>query len=433
MGDIFRLRTNGSKPAASKATHARSGLIAALDVGSSKVACLIARADSGTIKVLGSALHESQGVRSGTVTSLELADRSIRKAVDAAEQLADHRIQDVILSVQGGQPRSLNARSECGLNGVLVDDIHLRGLLAEAKHRCREEGYETIQAAPTSYVVDQSRGVADPRGMFCDRLGVSVHAVAVRSGPLYNLRMAVQRCHLGIARQLYAAYASGLATLTADEISLGVTLIDMGAGCTSVAVFMEGALVHVESVPLGGAHVTADIARILSTPLNAAERIKSLYGSCFGEMDAGGDLVEVPLMGEEREQGSERVRRSKLTGIIQARMEEIFGELQSRLSKSGFDVAAGRRAVLTGGASQLAGVRELATRMLGKQVRLGRPQALPGLAAATGGPAYSTALGLLLAAATSQAEMNDPNPARANLKVERKGGLGRWLSASLFG
>src|SRR6266404_5166348 len=119
MGDIFRLRTNGSKPAAVKAPHARSGLIAALDVGSSKVACLIARAESGAIKVLGSAVHESHGMRSGTVTSLELADRSIRKAVDAAEQLADHRIQDVILSVQCGQPKSLNARAECALNGVL--------------------------------------------------------------------------------------------------------------------------------------------------------------------------------------------------------------------------------------------------------------------------------------------------------------------------
>jgi cell division protein FtsA len=433
MGDIFRLRTNGSKPAATKAPHAKSGLIAALDVGSSKVACLIARADSGTIKVLGSALHESHGVRSGTVTSLEQADRSIRKAVDAAEQLADHRIQDVILAVQGGQPKSLNARAECALNGALVDDMHLRSLLADAKHRCREDGYETIQAAPTAYVVDQSRGVADPRGMFCDRLGASVHAVAMRSGPLYNLRMAVQRCHLGIARQLYSGYASGLATLTADEMSLGVTLIDMGAGCTSVAIFAEDALVHVESVPLGGAHVTADVARLLSTPLSAAERIKSLYGSCFGEMEAGGDLVEVPLMGEEREQGSERVRRSKLTGIIHARMEEIFSELQSRLAKGGFDVAAGRRAVLTGGASQLAGARELATRVLGKQVRLGKPLSLPGLAAATAGPAYATALGLLIAGATSQAEMNDPNPPHATTKVERKGGIGRWLSASLFG
>src|SRR5215472_17458258 len=156
MGDIFRLRTNGSKPAATKAPHAKSGLIAALDVGSSKVACLIARADSGTKKVLGSALHESHGVRSGTVTSLEQADRSIRKAVDAAEQLADHRIQDVILAGQGGQPKSLNARAECALNGALVEDMHFRSLLADAKLRCREDSYETIQASPTAYVVDQS-------------------------------------------------------------------------------------------------------------------------------------------------------------------------------------------------------------------------------------------------------------------------------------
>ena len=178
MGDSFRPRVNGAR-----ALPARTGLIAALDVGTSKIACIIGRAESGGLRVLGAALHESHGIRAGAVTGLDLAEESIREAVDAAEKHADHRIQDVILSVQCGQPKSLTARAEHEIGGALVNDAHLRELLAEGKRACREEGYETIQAAPTGYVVDQSRGVRDPRGMFCDRLGVTVHAVAVKAGP----------------------------------------------------------------------------------------------------------------------------------------------------------------------------------------------------------------------------------------------------------
>src|SRR5262249_33471160 len=348
MGDTFRTKTS-AKANGARSLHARSGIVAALDVGSSKIACIIGRAEQGGIQVLGSALHESLGIRSGAVSNLDLAERCIREAVDAAEQLADMRIQDVILSVQCGQPKSLTTRAEGTTEGELVSDAHLFRLLGDAKRRCPEEAYETMQAAPTGSIVDQSRGVSDPRGMYCERLGVSVHAVAVRSGPLQNLRLAVERCHLTIARQLYAPYASGLATLTPDETALGATLIDIGGGCTSVAVFLEDSLVHVDTIPLGGAHITADIAKMLSAPLAAAERIKSLYGSALGELDGSGDLIEVPLMGEESDRGSDRVRRSVVTRIIQARLEEIFTEVQSRLKKSGFDVAAGRRAVLTGG------------------------------------------------------------------------------------
>src|ERR1041385_3521570 len=155
MGDTFRTRSN-VKANGTRSSHARNGIVVALDVGSSKVACIIGRAEQGGIQVLGSALHESLGIRSGAVSNLDAAERSIRAAVDAAEQLADMRIQDVILSVQCGQPKSLVARAAGPTAGALVSDAHLRNLLGEAKRRCREEGYETIQAAPTGYVVDQS-------------------------------------------------------------------------------------------------------------------------------------------------------------------------------------------------------------------------------------------------------------------------------------
>jgi cell division protein FtsA len=429
MGDSFRLRTNGAKP-----IPVRSGLIAALDIGSSKIACLIGRTEMGTLNVLGSSLKESQGVRSGAVSSLDLAEESIRETVEQAEQLAEQRVQDVIIGVQCGQPRSLSALAKSELGGALVTDGHLRELILQGKAACREAGLETIQASPTGYTVDEMRGVPDPRGLFCDTLGVNIHAVAVRSGPLQNLRLAVERCHLNIARQIATPYASALSTLTHDEMQLGCTLIDMGAGTTSIAVFIEGSLVHVDSVPLGGHHVTSDIARMFSTPVAAAERIKSLYGSALGDLEVGTDMIEVPLMGEEEEnadQSGDRIRRSLLTRVIQSRMEEIFGEVQSRLRKSGFDVAVGRRLVLTGGACQLASVRELAGRILNKQVRLGRPQTFPGLAAATAGPAYAGVLGLLISGATMPAEMHAP-VMKASPK-QSGAGIGRWFGGALFG
>ncbi len=433
MGDTFRLRTNGARASTAKPTASRAGIVAALDVGSSKVACIIGRAEPTGIRVLGAALHESQGIKSGAVTSLEAAEESIREAVDVAEQLADVRIQDVILSVQCGQPKTLSGRAEKVLNGALVTDAHLREILADGKRQCREQGYETIQAAATGYVVDQARGVRDPRGMYCDRLGVTVHGVALRSGPLQNLRLAIERCHLQVSRQLYAPYASGLSTLAPDEMALGATLIDLGAGVTSVAVFLDDALVYVDSVPIGGAHITADIARMLTTPLPAAERIKSLYGSALADLETGtSDMIEVPQMGEDSSEGGHRMRRSLVTRIIQARVEEILMEVRDRLQKSGFDVIAGRRAVLTGGGCQLAGVRELAARVLNKQVRLGRPQTFPGLAAATAGPAYATALGLLIAGATTAPETMSPE-APEESQPEKRGGFARWFGSALFG
>jgi cell division protein FtsA len=267
--------------------------------------------------------------------------------------------------------------------------------------------------------------------MFCEKLGVTVHAVAVKAGPLQNLRLAVENCHLSVTRQIFAPYASGLAVLTPDEMQLGCILIDLGAGVTSIAVFLEGELVHVDAVPLGAGHVTSDIARVLSTPLAAAERMKSLYGSAFGEIEAGADLIDAPLMGEDYGDDCRRIRRSHLTKIIQSRMEEILAAVQERLQRSGYDVAVGRRMVLTGGGSQLAGVRELVSRMLNKQVRIARPQIFPGLAAAVAGPAYSTVLGLLIAGANTAPEELAPAPEAETPPLRR--GLSRLLGGGWFG
>jgi cell division protein FtsA len=427
MGETIRMRT-----AAAQSPAFRSGQVAALDIGSSKVVCLIARAEPGHMRILGAGLRGSQGLRSGTVTSLEQVEESIAEAVAAAENLADTRLQNVLISVNCGAPMSVTSRAALSLDGDLVSDTHLFNLLGEGRARCKAEGYDIIQSAPTSYVVDEARGVRDPSGMYCQRIGVTMHAVAVRPSPLQNLRLAVERRHLTIVGSLFAPYASGLSTLTPDEMQLGATLIDMGGGVTSVAVFMDGALVHVDAVPLGGAHVTADLARMLAAPISAAERLKTLYGAALGDIETGTDVVAVPQMGEEGIDDVVRVPRSMLTRIIQPRLEEIFGEVQTRLRASGFDVAAGRRAVLTGGACQLAGARELAQRILNKQVRIGRPRSFAGLPASSAGPDYACALGLLMAGATLPPEVLNPELV-PGAPEKRQDGFFRRLAGGLFG
>ena len=426
MGETVRLRTQGEIPAY------RTGLVAALDIGSSKVVCLIARAEPEALKVLGAALRESQGLRAGTVTGLALAEEAIRDCVAAAENHADARIQNVIISVNCGSPISVTGRASMALDGALVSDEHLRELLGEGRAKCVAEGYEIIQSAPTSYVVDEARGVRDPSGMYCQRIGVSMHAVAVKPSPLANLKLAVERCHLSVAASLYAPFASGLSVLSGDEKQLGATVIDMGGGTTSIAVFLEGHLVHADVVPVGGQQVTSDLARMLSAPVSAAERAKVLYGAALGDLEVGADVVSVPQMGEEGEESALRVPRSMLTRIIQARLEEIFGEVQTRLRASGYDVAAGRRVVLTGGACQLAGVRELAGRVLNKQIRIGRPQTFAGLPGASAGPDYATSIGLLMAGATMPPEALNPELASMPAQTGSKGWLNR-LTGGLLG
>ncbi len=225
---------------------------------------------------------------------------------------------------------------------------------------------------------------------------------------------------------LFAPYASGLSTLTEDEKQLGATLIDMGAGVTSIAVFLEGHLVHADVVPMGGWQVTTDLARMLSAPLSAAERTKTLFGAALGDLEAGADVVAISQMGEDGEEAAMRVPRSMLTRIIQARLEETLGEIQSRLRASGFDVAAGRRAVLTGGACQLAGVRELAgTRA--EQAGPYRPprRIFPACRRHRRVRTMRRRSGLLLAGATMAPEILNPDPVNRPNENAGKGWLGR--------
>jgi len=385
-------------------TKPRHGLIAALDVGTTKVACFIAKATDDGLRVLGIGHQLSRGMRNGAVVDMEEAETAIRAAVDAAEQMAEDRIREVVVNVSGGQPISNKITLEVAVNGHEIGDSDIRRMMDHGRQHSQQADRELIHTIPVGYTVDGNEGVRDPRGMFGDKLAVTVHLVSAAQGPIRNLTTVVHRCHLDIESRVVAGYASGLACLVDDEKELGVTCIDMGGGTTTIAVFQGGEMVHSDTIPVGGMHVTNDIARGLSTPLVHAERMKTLYGSALPSPSDDREILKVPLVGEDEDGATNQVPRSMLVQIIQPRLEETFELVLNRLEAGGFDKLAGRRVVLTGGAAQMQGVRDLAGMVLEKQVRLGKPVGLHGLPEATGGPAFSTCAGMLRYALLNQSE-----------------------------
>jgi cell division protein FtsA len=284
-----------------------------------------------------------------------------------------------------------------------------------------------IHSVPVGFSIDGSRGIRDPRGMFGQKLAVNMNIVTAASAGLRNLGRCIGRCHLEIGALVVGPYAAGLACLVEDESELGVTIVDMGGGTTTIAVFFDGNLVFSDSVPVGGLHVSNDIARGLSTPLVQAERLKTLYGSAITSASDERETISVPQVGEDDDGQANHVPKSLLVGIIAPRLEETFELVRDRLESSGFDKIVGRRIVLTGGACQLPGTRELAALILDKQIRIGRPLRVKGLAESTGGPAFTTSAGLIHFAFSERAEI----PRHGRALTEAPNGLigrfGHWI------
>ncbi len=382
-------KQNGSRK--NNATH-----IAVIDVGTSKIACFIAQVDSaGEIKITGIGHQLSKGIRSGIITDFAEAEASIVSAVHAAEQMAGETVENIMVSLSGGNLISRNVTVEMTLLGEEVTDRDIMDIIEQGRASITHNESDIIHCVPVSYYLDGARGIVDPRKMYGKKLGADLHVITGLPSVTRNLSHCVGRCHLNVGEYIASPYASGLSCLEEDEKQLGVTVIDMGGGVTSFAVFAGGKNIFTDAIPIGGMHVTNDIARGLSTSLTNAERLKTMHGSAIASARDDQVMIEVPPLGEEDADESNTMPRSMLVGVIRPRIEEVFEMIRSKIELGGASAHAGKRVVLTGGASQLLGVREMATNILGKQVRLGRPRALPGLAEAVSGPAFATALGML--------------------------------------
>lgn len=412
----------------------RNGIIAGLDIGTSQVSCFIARIESDRSsyaprpRILGVGHHESKGVKSGAIVNMADAERSISAAVEMAERMARETVRKVIVNLGCGQPTSHMIVSEITVPTPEVREQDVKKVLRLGQMQVNDLEGELIHAIPIGYSLDGHKGISDPRGMYGDRLGANLHFVTAAPGPIRNLALCIERCHLEVAALVASPYASGLACLVEDETELGVTCIDMGGGLTTISVFAGGNMVHLDIVPIGGIHVTNDIALGLSTSHATAERVKALYGSATVSPSDERDMIDVPRLGEEDRETANHVPRSILNGIIQPRLEETLEMVRERLAASGLQEIAGRRVVLTGGASQLAGVRELTAEILNSQTRLGRPIRLRGLPDASQGPEYSTVAGLIGFAMSGPLETGDAMGVSGPvIPAGRVARIGQWL------
>jgi cell division protein FtsA len=278
----------------------RSGPFGVLDIGSTKIACLIGRAESdGRLRALGFGWQKGRGVKSGGIVDLDDAEQAIRAAVGQAEDMANMRLKHVVVNLSCGQPESRLFNVQWPVDGRAVTADDVKKVVREARNRAASGGRETIHALPLSFSTDETPGVTDPRGLFCETLTAQLHVVDAGNTALRTLAACLSRCELDISALVSAPMASGLATLVGDERELGATVIDMGGGTTTLAVFAEGQLLHTAQLPFGGMHVTNDIARMLSTSVAHAERLKALYGNVQGSPDDERELLPVPQVGED--------------------------------------------------------------------------------------------------------------------------------------
>jgi cell division protein FtsA len=382
----------------------KGSLIAAVDVGTAKTVCFIARVidERGDFEILGVGNHKSQGIRAGVIADLDAAEMVIRKAVHAAENMAasvtkGYPLREVVINVPGTHAISHCRTVDVQIAGHEVTDKDIKAALhlAQSDIEIDDEKQSLIHTIPVGYRIDGTDGISDPHGMVGQLLSADIHMMAADKSLMRNITRCTDRSHLDIAAFCSSVYAAGLSCLVEDEMDLGCTVIEMGAGVTSFAVMHNGAALYTDAIAIGGDHVTKDIAAGLTTSLADAERLKILYGAAMVAALDDAELIDVPKLGEEDRRQPNHVPRSLLIGIIHPRLEEIFELIRAKIKDSGLAGIAGRRVVLTGGAAQMNGLRELAGNVLDKQVRIGKPVQTHGLPDAVSGPAFSSASGML--------------------------------------
>lgn len=399
------------------------GVVAILDVGTSKIACLVLRFDGpekfrsvdgvgslagqSQFRVIGAATTRSRGVRFGEIDAMQETERAIRTAVQAAQKMANVRVDHVIACLSGARPRSYGLDGSLDVAGGMVSEQDISQVMASCDVPDYGANREVLHAQPVNFALDHRSGLGDPRGQIGNTLTTDMHMLTVDATAIQNLFYCIKRCDLELAGLASSAYVSGMSSLVEDEQELGAACVDLGGGSTGISVFMKKHMIYADSVRMGGEHVTSDISMGLQIPAATAERIKTFYGGVVATGMDDREMIEIGGDTGDWEHDRRTVSRAELIGIMRPRVEEILEEVRARLDAAGFEHLPGQQIVLTGGGSQIPGLDGLASKILGQQVRLGRPLRVQGLPQAAIGPAFSSAVGLTLFAANPQDEWWD--------------------------
>jgi cell division protein FtsA len=374
----------------------RFNIVAGLDVGTTKVCCVIAKRDGGpAVEILGTGLAPSLGSKRGMVVNIESTVQSIVESVREAEQMAGVEVGDVNVGIAGGHIKSMNSK------GIVAISSADREITKKDIDRCIEQAKaialpvdrEVLHVLPKEFAVDDQRAIRDPRGMIATRLEADVHIVTGAITSAQNLVRSVNRAGLKVNRLVLEPLASARAVLTTDEMELGVALVDMGGGTTDVAVFHEGSVRHTSVLAVGGDQITRDLAVGLRTPRLAAEQIKQKYALAMSSMVDEDGVVEVADVGGRR---ARMIDRSYIAEIVQARLEEVLTLLKREINQSGYEDHLAAGVVLTGGCANMEGIAELGEQIFNMPTRIGVPLGMTGLAESVADPIFATGVGLIL-------------------------------------
>jgi cell division protein FtsA len=418
----------------------RTALVASLDIGTSKIACMIARlrpcqpngalrGRTHAVELIGYSQIRSRGVKAGAVVDLVECEQAVRQAVALAEEMAKVRVESVLLSVSAGRLQGHLIEAAADVKGGAVTSADVARVISAGMHHATGQGRTVLHALPVGYSIDGAKGIRDPKGMVARQFGVDMNVVTVDATVAKNLMLVVERCHLNVEAMAASPYVAGLSVLTDDEADLGAAVVEMGAGTTTIATYSGGRFTHASGFALGGQHITMDLARGLSACIADAERIKTLYGTVLTGGSDTDELMSVPSAGDDELDVPQIVSRATIANIVRHRAEEIFEMVRDRLADSPFAAEPKARVVLSGGASQLTGTLELATRILNRPVRIARPLGFGRLPTVAKNASFAVPAGLLVYPQYAHLEHVEPRHTR-QLRTGTDGyfgKVGRWL------
>lgn len=405
--------------------------IGVLDIGTSKIACIVAEraaGPGGSLKVVGFGHQRSRGIKAGVVVDLDQAELAVRAAVGQAERLAGTRLDAVHVGVACGRLKSHVFKGRVAVPRGVVGEREVEALYRGARGFAERDGRSLVLLNQLDFRLDDVGGIREPLGLAACQLGADLHAVTADEAPLRNLLLLLERCDLAADGLIPTGLASALSATSADERRLGVTCIDIGGGSTTIAIFVDGRFVHTDTVPVGGNHLTFDIARDLITPLAEAERIKTLYGTLTVAASDEHERIAYPGA-DETEPIRHETTKARLSSLVRHRFGALLELVNERLERSGVAAVAGERVVVTGGASQTLGLAEFAANIMQRPVRVARPAGLAGLPGSAVSPSLAAVLGLVSGAVGSEhrLEVSSGGPGLGQGYLAR---VERWLRES---
>lgn len=402
----------------------KDNLVVGLDIGTTKICAIVGEVTDDGIDIIGIGTAPSTGLRKGVVINIASTVEAIRRAVKEAELMAGCEISTVYTGIAGGHIRGFNSHGIVAVKDGEITPADVARVIDAAKAVAIPMDREVIHILPQEFIIDDQDGIKEPLGMSGVRLEAKVHIVTAAVTSAQNIIKCANRTGLNVQAIVLQQLASAEAVLTQDEKDLGVCLIDIGGGTTDLAIFSEGAIVHTSVLPLGGNHLTTDIALGIRTPQEEAETIKQRYGCALVEQVETNEMIEVPSVGGRKPR---TLSRQILCEIIEARVEEIFQLIREEIRNTAYEDLLASGVVLTGGTSQLPGIADIAEDVLGLPIRWGVPKKIGGLVDVVRSPCYSTGVGLVQYGAKTIAREMAHHPAPAGKYRKMTGRVREWL------